>query len=241
MKLFLTSSTGCVIRTEEGYFPREFDKRNQFDDRLRAALPEPVNCLMISSDPDDKEMNRGMKELTGESFRLSNIDIKSIEICERHNCGQLREMLAAADLVYLCGGHVPTQNRFFKEINLAEYLQNYHGVIVGVSAGSMNCASVVYAQPELEGEAADPAYKRFISGLGLTDITILPHYQELAGATLDGLGIIADIGIPDSYVHAYYALPDGSYVLIENGKTELYGDYYYICGGAVKEYKSDSE
>ena len=45
--------------------------------------------------------------------------------------------------------------------------QQYKGIVVAWSAGSMNCADVVYAGPELEGEAIDPLYERWISGLGI--------------------------------------------------------------------------
>ena len=39
----------------------------------------------------------------------------------------------------------------------------------------MNCAQIVYAQPELEGEAIDPKYERFLEGLNLTKFQILPQ------------------------------------------------------------------
>ena len=51
----------------------------------------------------------------------------------------------------------------------------------------MNAAGTVYAVPELDGEAADPSYRRFISGLGLTKTMILPHYQACRNDVIDGL------------------------------------------------------
>ena len=83
------------------------------------------------------------------------------------------------DVIVLTGGHVPTQNNFLKQLRLRERLLNYNGIIVAWSAGSMNCADVVYAGPEFEGEAIDPLYERWISGLGITDINIFPHFQKL--------------------------------------------------------------
>ena len=47
------------------------------------------------------------------------------------------------DLIILAGGHVPTQNRYFQEINLKSLLKNYQGVILGISAGTMNSAETV--------------------------------------------------------------------------------------------------
>ncbi len=57
------------------------------------------------------------------------------------------------DVILLGGGHVPTQNAFMERIGLKERLRKYEGLIIGWSAGSMNCAEIVYAAPKLEGEA----------------------------------------------------------------------------------------
>ena len=52
-----------------------------------------------------------------------------------------------------------------KQLRLKERLLHYNGIIVAWSAGSMNCADIVYAGPEFEGEAVDPLYERWITGL----------------------------------------------------------------------------
>lgn len=57
----------------------------------------------------------------------------------------------------------------------------------------MNCAKNVYASPELEGEAIDPLYERWLTGFGLTEINIFPHFQSLKDDYLDGLRLIEDI------------------------------------------------
>lgn len=65
----------------------------------------------------------------------------------------------------------------------------------------MNCASNVYASPELKGEAVDTSFIRWIPGLGLTETTIFPHYQLLKNEYLDGLRVMEDITYVDSYTH----------------------------------------
>ena len=57
----------------------------------------------------------------------------------------------------------------------------------------MNSAQIVYAQPEMDGEAIDPEYKRFLKGLDLTKFQIIPHYYSIKDKKLDGLRIIEDI------------------------------------------------
>ena len=92
----------------------------------------------------------------------------------------------------------------------------------------MNCAGTVYAGPEFEGEAIDPLYERWITGLGLTNINIFPHFQSLKDDYLDGLRLIEDITYADSVEHEIIALNDGSYILIEDGNATLHGEAYRI-------------
>ena len=141
----------------------------------------------------------------------------------------------------LGGGHVPTQNRFFHEIGLRELMKEYEGIVVGISAGSMNSADLVYAQPEEEGEAVDPSYRRFLTGLGLTKTMLLPHYQEVKDDVLDGMRLFADITCPDSIGKCFYTIPDGSYLFIENGHEELRGEAYRISDGMISQISSEND
>lgn len=109
------------------------------------------------------------------------------------------------------------------------------------SAGSMNCADVVYAGPELEGEAVNPLYERWITGLGITDINILPHMQSLKDAYLDGMRVIEDITYADSVGHEIVALNNGSYIMVDGGKTTLYGEAYAIKDGQQTQICKDGQ
>ena len=71
-----------------------------------------------------------------------------------------KELVEGADFIFLCGGHLPTQNKFFNDIDLKNLLKNTNALIVGGSAGSMNCADVVYCPPELEEEVLDERFNR---------------------------------------------------------------------------------
>ena len=59
------------------------------------------------------------------------------------NGEQCAALVAGADLLILAGGHVPTQNRFFQDIALRERLAGFDGVVMGISAGTMNCEELV--------------------------------------------------------------------------------------------------
>ena len=141
----------------------------------------------------------------------------------------------------MSGGHVPTQNRFFHKIGLKALIADYDGIIIGISAGSMNSAKVVYAQPEYEGEAIDPEYQRFLPGLGLTNTMLLPHFQELKDEILDGMRLFEDITFADSIGRTFYAIPDGSYLFIDGEREELRGEAYMIRDGRMTQIASDGE
>ena len=92
--------------------------------------------------------------------------------------------------------------------------------------------------PEEEGEAIDPEYQRFLTGLDLTKINLLPHYQENKDDVLDGLRIYEDIACPDSIGKTFYAIPDGSYLFIDAVKEELRGEAYMVKDGVISQVSS---
>ena len=64
---------------------------------------------------------------------------------------------------------------------------------------------------------------------------LLPHYQENKDDILDGQRVYEDIAFSDSYGRVIYAIPDGSYLLIKNGKEELRGEAYRISEGKMSQ------
>ena len=93
----------------------------------------------------------------------------------------------------------------------------------------------MYAGPECEGEAIDPNYRRWISGLGATKVNILPHFQSIKDDILDGMRLIEDITYADSMGHEILALNDGSYIVVDGDKETLYGEAYSIKDGCMKQ------
>lgn len=231
--VFLTSSPDASYQEEGKWVTGPFTSRNRFLEQFQKACPKHPQVLMITATPDDPAKNQEMSEYFTKVFAASRIETKALRMLERSTAGCLAEWLSMSDVVILGGGHVPTQNHFFHELGLREKLQNFSGVIMGISAGSMNCAEVVYAQPELAGEASDPGYRRFLEGLGLTRLQILPHYQMVKDYTLDGLRLIEEITCPDSVGREFYALEDGSYVMCAGGHEILYGNAYRIADGEL--------
>lgn len=233
MIAFLTSSPAIPKDAEHPYSAREVNGANGLIDRLAALWKPEMQVLFISAAPAEHEENLFRATELGEAFAVSGLPFAGLEVWDGAGPDRNPQELRRFDLLILAGGHVPTQNAFFQRIGLREKLADYPGIVLGISAGTMNSADVVYAQPELEGEALDPDYRRFLPGLGLTEAMVLPHYQAVRHATLDGMRLFEDITYRDSMGRVFYALVDGSYLLVQNGVTTLYGEGYRIADGKL--------
>ena len=163
MVLYLTSSP-CIIGAERALLTPD----NHFLKRILQDVPPGSNCLYIASSPDDEAANSRYSSDMFNAFSEAGCLFREMRVLQRSNIGKAEELVRWSNFIILAGGHVPTQNAFFREMKLGTLLKDYPGCIMGISAGTMNCAAMVYAQPEMPGESYDPNYKRFIPGLGLT-------------------------------------------------------------------------
>lgn len=223
--LFLTSLTGDLIYENGSMTMKGLYTINDFEKNLKKLWKENSKILYITADPESQETNNGIIESFKNCLQKSNLSLSSIDLCDGLNN---KQKLEEYEVIILGGGHVPTQNKFFEKINLAERIKSFEGIIIGISAGSMNSAQIVYAQPELEGEAIDPNYKRFLKGLNLTKFQVLPHYYSVKEEKLDGLRIIEDITYNDSVGRCFYVIPDGSYIYQTKNECYLYGEGFTV-------------
>jgi len=234
MNVYLTSHIGGSCKKNGSRVATQLSTENGLLDSLQKHWKGNSKVLIISADADDIEINDSMMNIFAASFPMSGLSISQMHICDNRN-EKLVDEIAHYDVLILAGGHVPTQNKFFEKIRLKEYIKKFGGILIGISAGAMNSAEVVYAQPELEGESIDKEYERFLSGLGITELMILPHYQDIKNDILDGKRLFEDITYPDSFGREFYALEDGSYFIIENQTTTLFGAAYLIKDGDIKQ------
>jgi len=229
MIAFLTSSP-CVYMAPRAILNPE----NSFLDNLRSCLPEHPRCLFVASAPDDPGFTDRVAGEMAAAFEEAGLAFSELFTLDRRNQEEAQLLIWKSDLILLSGGHVPTQNAFFQDISLKELLVNYQGVVLGISAGTMNAAGRVYVQPEEPGESV-PEFQRFAEGLGITDINVLPHYQMVCDRYLDGRKLYEDITFADSYGECFYVFVDGTYLLIEDGQTTLYGEAYRLADGVMEQ------
>ena len=239
MILFLTSSpTGPLdnSRMVDG-----FDDKNRLVINLRRRWKDGSRCLLLPADPEDPEFNDIIRDDMAKILDWRGFPHSSFDVWDSRRSEFPQDALLSYDFILLGGGHVPTQNAFFRRAGFREKMRRFGGIVMGISAGTMNCADDVYAQPELPGESIDPGYVRHLEGLGLTRLNILPHYQAVKDSRLDGKRLFEDITFADSMGQSFLVLPDGSYVLGENGHETLYGEAWRLADGRMEKICRDGQ
>ncbi len=233
MILFLTSSP-CNDDVPEGVdLPCIFDERNRFVELLREVVEPGMAGLYVAADPDAFGLNDEAANTFANCFDYANMPLSEMNVLDARTIGEKEALVRSADVIILGGGHVPTENAFFEALRLREMLTCFDGVVMGISAGSMNAADEVYAQPEEPGEATDPDYAKYLRGLGLTDINVLPHYQKVKDDLIDGMRLFEDVTYQDSEGRIFFAIPDGSYILDDGESQTLFGEGYIIADGEL--------
>ena len=217
------------------YSKMELHNEYHWVEDLLKHVKFPCHVLLVASSPDEIEKTRRYAQEIVDVMEKHGLSLSGFDILDRNSARCTKELIDKADMIIAMGGHVPTQNSFFQEIDLKKYLQEFRGIWIGSSAGSMNSATLVYAQSELEGEVIDSTYQRFVPGVGLTEKMILPHYSSWKNEVVDGFRLLEDVTYPDSQGHTFYLMEDGSYVLgdTEEKKEEVIGNYYVLRDGVI--------
>ena len=113
MILFLTSSP-YVIGADRALLSND----NEFVDRIRAVLPPYPRALFIAADPENRADTCRFGADTAAAFSAAGMPFQSYHILDSCNAQDAQALIGQSDLILLSGGHVPTQNAFFREIGL---------------------------------------------------------------------------------------------------------------------------
>lgn len=207
---------------------------NELLTNLKKAIKGTNRIVVIANDPYNNEENDTRFQVVFESFKLTGFDFKEKVVLDARNASDAKNILLGADVIILSGGKVLCQNKFLKVIKLKRILKNYEGLVIGISAGTMNLCKKVANFPE---ELCDLKEKRWIKGLGFHDDIIIPHFDGVSyQIECEEVDVVKDFVLPSSYKHTLLGFPNGSYVLIDHEKKVTYfGDMYTIEKGEVKK------
>ena len=236
-KLFFTSNTKHYHEIDGKKVPNEIDNTNGIVNQIKQLMASNNGILYIASSPDDSEKVDSYSSLIFSSLKLSGITFSKYFVLDSRTKNNASEYVKRSNVIFLSGGDTYIENKFFTQIHLKELLQNFDGIIIGQSAGSINMAESVYNSPE-EGDLSEPIY---YDGLGLSNINIEPHFI-LNTNEFDEMQIYQrNHLLNESKERTIYALCDGSHILETDESIKIYGKAFLIKDGIITQICDDKQ
>ena len=207
------------------------DKTKYFNEDISKIIKEsistPVNMVVIPADPDnyaknDKQFN-GNESVVGvfKTFKKIFPNLNILLLDNRVSLENGINSLKNADIIYLLGGNPFIQLEYLQKNKFDLIIQNTSALIIGVSAGSMNLATNSYYSKD-EDYPESVVYK----GLGITDITIDPHFdinnEEQVNEIRANSKNIKIIGLPNNPA-----------IVISNNNVRYIGTVYIFENGSL--------
>ena len=129
--IILTSYLDFYEKDEQGNkIAHNFGNDNGILDCLKSNIKKHDNFVFVANGMEGEKAEAYFK-LACNSFELT-LPFNNYEFLCPSTKNRAKEMIEKADFIFLCGGHLPTQNKFFNDIGLKE-LWRGNGNSVGVS------------------------------------------------------------------------------------------------------------
>lgn len=201
-------------------FPNGFDEK--IAERLAQIIVKREKFAFVASEFEK------MHEISDKYFKffLNMFEEKGICFEEsyvvdgRMTPTEAQVAVAKADMVWLSGGDTPTQFWYFKQYGLDDIIKRHNGVIIGMSAGSINLAKTAICTVTCEHEKQE-----VYEALGCVNFSVEPHFnRESVTSEL--------IELSKEYI--IYGLCDDSIILCTEGNVEYIGEVYKLSGGNVE-------
>ncbi|PID84304.1 hypothetical protein CSB09_01640 [Candidatus Gracilibacteria bacterium] len=206
--------------------------KNFYLSQIQKYITGYNRVVFIANDPANFEMNNERSYMHFQSLEMTGLRFKEKIILDNRNKKDYKTILENADLIFLSGGKLICQLEFFREISLKEFIKDYSGLIIGASAGAMTLCNYMTNFPEYLHEIDNRKTEDYIiEGLGLNDDIIIPHFDGKSfGKTYlnEGIDYMNDYILPLSVGRTLLGIPDGSYILLHDGKKEYFGDFFLI-------------
>lgn len=231
--------TAILASDMAAYYKDENDERhsikiedtNKIITNIKKNLPHKNKVVIVANNPNTYEINDNWAKIRFQSFKMTGLKFKEYILLDNRNVQNAKKILENASLIILMGGKIMCQMKFLKKIGFKKLLNNFNGVVIGLSAGTMNMCKNTLNFPEENADLGQPLATK---GLGFLDEFILPHFNGISYPyQYDGIDVIKDYALPFSYKRDILAIPDGSYILLNKNQSTIHGDAYIIHKGIV--------
>lgn len=189
---------------------------------LKKDIKNNYTITFIATTFDDYENNDLYYNNLIKHFK--NIDItfnKAYLIDNRVDKDLAKDYILKSNIIFLMGGDAKKQIDSVKEYDLFEILKSKEGIILGVSAGSMNQSSRVVYKNDYNNYVIED-----YEGLGYIDINIYPHLD------FNNIDYLKEVFEVSNYTKTV-ALPNDSFIRIENNNIDFVGEYYTIQNSKI--------
>lgn len=179
---------------------------------MQKDIKENSIITFISAYTKEEEKQKESIENKIKCFKQIGINFKKkYTIDEETNKKDALKYIKESNIIFLLGGAPHIQMQIINKNELQQELKKVP-LIIGVSAGAMNQTKrVIYIDEFEENKLYD------YEGLNYFEISIYPHYSQ------DLIEEIKEV----SQKQPIIAIPDGSFIRIENDKVEYIGKKYY--------------
>lgn len=208
------------------YLFSDISKEQGFNEIQREYLKKDIKnndtIVFIATTFDDYEKNDLYYNNLIKHFK--NIDItfnKAYLIDNRVDKDLAKDYILKSNIIFLMGGDTKKQIDSVKEYDLFEILKSKEGIILGVSAGSMNQSSRVVYKNDYNNYVIED-----YEGLGYIDINIYPHLD------FNNIDYLKEVFEVSNYTKTI-ALPNDSFIRIENNNIDFVGEYYTIQNSKI--------
>jgi len=124
-----------------------------------------------------------------------------------------------ADVLWLAGGDTPTQYAYLKSYGLIPFIREHKGVIIGMSAGSINMAKTAVCTLSCGHNKLE-----IYEALGLIEFSVEPHFDK--DNITEELVILSN-------TYPLYGICDNGAIICTENNTLYIGDVFLIEKGHV--------
>ena len=195
-------------------FPNGFT--DDFSRLLKTHIKIGMNFVFVASEFEniyertDWYCNHFLKMFSDCGINFGRSDV----IDSRMSRETAHDVVRNADVLWLAGGDIPTQFAYLESYGLIPYIREQKGVIIGMSAGSINMAKTAVCTLTCEHEKLE-----IYEALGLVEFSVEPHLNK---------DNIADELLVISEKNPLYGICDDGAIICMEDNISYIGDVFLI-------------
>lgn len=203
-----------IVKILTSGFPNGFT--DDFSNILKTYIKTGMNFVFVASEFEnihektDCYCNHFLKMFSDYGVIFDNISVIDSRITKEI----AQDRVKNADVLWLAGGDTPTQFSYLESYDLIPFIRQHKGVIIGMSAGSINMAKTAVCTITCEHSKLE-----IYEALGLVEFSVEPHL-DIDNITEELLGL--------SEKYPLYGICDEGAIICTEDNTLYIGDVFLI-------------